>query len=219
MARCGHHGPPLKAPAAQAAACRAWQFFTDVYSKRDGRKVDRVVCEHVIGEFVAGVPHKRKQLAVHADGALRGSFTSAHGVAKGVTVKTEVKTPPLKGKGKGYIACDVDCDTRALSQYDTGSFHCRVLAEVLQGDLTGERDSLPLTVSAARSRHARAPQRDLPCAAASLTGTVSGLTVGAELEYNCFRSVFGHNVRQLGLHKLGAACQYVQPSFTVSAKM
>ena len=130
MARCGHHGPPLKAPAAQAAACRAWQFFTDVYSKRDGRKVDRVVCHGF-------TPTTRKQLAVHADGALRGSFTSAHGVAKGVTVKTEVKTPPLKGKGKGYLACDVDFDTRALSQHDTGSLHCRVLAEVLQGDLTG----------------------------------------------------------------------------------
>ena len=48
----------------------------------------------------------------------------------------------------------------------------------------------------------------------------SGLTVGAELEYNFFKyEPKTDSFRQLGLHKYGAACQYVQPSFTVSAKM
>ena len=121
--------------------CAFWQIYTDVYSKRDAKKafvVDRVVGEVVVGDLKVGAPHKKTQLTLHADGSLRGAFTAAHLVAKAVTIKADANTRPLKGKGSGYLAADVECDTRALSQYVTGPFHCRVLADPLQGDLSGE---------------------------------------------------------------------------------
>ena len=48
------------------------------------------------------------------------------------------------------------------------------------------------------------------CAAACASGTFSGVTLGAECGYSTTKSA---------LSKYAAACQYVQPDFTVSAKM
>ena len=62
--------------------------------------------------------------------------------------------------------------------------------------------------SAAAARAARADLR--PRLAASASGTMTGMSVGAECAYSTSKSA---------LVKYAAACQYVQPDFTVSMKL
>ena len=214
------------------------QVFTPKATKNDTKLDGQLAAKYVFGGGM------ESEVTLATSGVLKGSFEAANVIAKGLVVKMECETPaPGKSGLLSSGLTDVNYKTGPFdckASYDfykgdlTGAPAPQPLLPPPRAARSDEGER-PHSCAASRCaaspshccavsscaasrcspRHPAAPQPLLSvergaCAAACASGTFSGVTLGAECGYSTTKSA---------LSKYAAACQYVQPDFTVSAKM
>ena len=216
------------------------QVFTPKATKSDTKLDGKLAAKYVFGGGM------ESEVTLATSGVLSGTFEAANVIAKGLVVNLECETPAPGKSGllsSGLTTVNYKTgpfDTKASYDFYKGDLtgapppsHCcrppeqRGRAASLLRRLTAApplaltaAPPLPPTAAPPLAAPPRAaPPATLPppstaqrgaCAAACASGTFSGVTLGAECGYSTTKSA---------LSKYTAACQYVQPDFTVSAKL